>query len=154
MHSRYASYPCAYFPCACRGTRATRRPCRTNCTSIDQTLWKERSSSALIVVLYKVVLLSPICGCLQYVRVVHISQDVQRALGRQLQSVRGEYGAPQLEDELPDDGRVGTEAAGHAPDERVVARNRHGHAQQHRHHEKLVGSKRTFGNSDHVNFIT
>ena len=52
MHSRYASYPCAYFPCACRGTRATRRPCRTNCTSIDQTLRKERSSSALILVLY------------------------------------------------------------------------------------------------------
>ena len=84
----------------------------------------------------------PVRGCLEHVRVVHVPQNVQRALVRHLQAVRDEDGTPQLEDELPDDGRVGTEAAGHAPDEGVVARNRHGHAQQHRHHEKLVGFKR------------
>ena len=63
---------------------------------------------------------------------------MQRALGRHLQAVRHEDGAPQLEDELPDDGRVGTKAAGHAVDERDVALNWHRHGQQHRDHEKLA----------------
>ena len=83
--------------------------------------------------------ISPVSGCLQHVRVVHVPQDVQRALGRHLQPVRDEDGAPQFEDELPDDGRVGAETAAHALDERVVALDWHRHAQQHRYHEKLVG---------------
>ena len=72
-------------------------------------------------------------------RVVHVPQDVQRALVRHLQSVRDEDGAPQLEDELPDDGRVRAEAAGHAREERVVAGNWDGRAEQHRQHEELAG---------------
>ena len=83
----------------------------------------------------------PVSGRLQYVRVVHVSQNVQRALVWHLQAVRDEDGTPQFEHELPDDGRVGTETAGQALDKHVVALNWHRHAQQHRYHEKLVGLK-------------
>ena len=83
----------------------------------------------------------PVRGCLEHVRVVHVPQNVQRALVRHLQAVRDEDGTPQLEDELPDDGRVRAEAAGHAREERVVAGDWHGRAEQQRHHEKLGGLK-------------